>query len=411
MKDDVQQRYAETRPHTPIIIQNNLIFILKESGRAFCIISGRVGIIKKAPVLLISLFVEPNRNKGHLEYMEIKKMILLTVLCFISLKGQSQTADTLSQKQKLQDTTNMRRNALAYASRQFAMVRPFNVEFSQVAPYRYTPKRDGVTLPASKVSTYHQIKANANLYLLVKKKLIIGVTFSYRHINADNDFTVPSSGLVHTLSDDYNFHSTSLNFTYISKIFNKPFFLNTSLIVDGSEKHFERLKGLAIGTIVLKADTRTKLMAGILVNVDPSTELPLLPMITYERKLNNGMMIDLMMPKHLLVRKQVLGRGRISLGTELDRNGFYLYNINGQMPSQRYEYRQIELDNGLIYEHLLGDYLILTARTGAKWIAISRLFEKEKTFSTEWLETAAKPTVYFNLGISFNPFAKKMLAK
>ncbi|MNL24094.1 hypothetical protein D3C87_1455170 [compost metagenome] len=123
------------------------------------------------------------------------------------------------------------------------------------------------------------------------------------------------------------------------------------------------------------------------------------------------MMIDLMMPKQLLVRKQVLGRGRISLGTELDRNGFYLYNINGQMPSQRYEYRQIELDNGLIYEHLLGDYLILTARTGAKWIAISRLFEKEKTFSTEWLETAAKPTVYFNLGISFNPFAKKMLAK
>lgn len=341
----------------------------------------------------------------------IKKMILMTVLCFLSLKGQSQTADTLLQKQKFQDTTNMRRNALAYASRQFAMVRPFNVEFSQVAPYRYTPKRDGVTLPENKVSTYHQLKANANLYLLVKKKLILGATFTYRYINADNEFTVPSSGLVHTVSDVFNYHSTSLNFTYVSKIFNKPIFFNTSIIADGSGKHFERLKGLAIGTIVLKADTRTKLMAGILVNVDPSTALPLLPMVTYERKLNNGMMIDLMMPKQLLVRKQVLGRGRISLGTEIDRNGFYLYNINGQLPSQRYEYRQIELDNGVIYEHLIGDYLILTARTGAKWIAISRLFEKEKTFSTAWLETAAKPTVYFNLGISFNPFAKKMLAK
>ncbi|KAK6024176.1 response regulator receiver domain protein, partial [Ostertagia ostertagi] len=48
------------------------------------------------------------------------------------------------------DTTNMRRNALAYAARQFAMVRPFNVEFSQVAPYRYTPKIEGVTLPENK---------------------------------------------------------------------------------------------------------------------------------------------------------------------------------------------------------------------------------------------------------------------
>jgi len=341
----------------------------------------------------------------------IKKMILLGVLCFLSSKAQSQTADTLSQKQKLQDTTNMRRNALAYASRQFAMVRPFHVEFSQVAPYRYTPQRDGVTLSENKVSTYHQIKANANLYFLAKKKLILGATFSYRYITADHDFTLPSSGLMQTVKDDFTYHSTSLNFTYVSKIFNKPFVLNTSLVVDGSEKHFERLKGLAIGTIVLKADKQTKLMAGILVNVDPSTELPLLPMITYERKLTNGMMIDLMMPKQLLVRKQVLSRGRISLGTELDRNGFYLYNINEQMPSQRYEYRQIELDNGVIYEHLIGDYLILTARTGAKWIAISRLFEKEKTFSKEWLEIAAKPTAYFNLGISFNPFAKKMLAK
>ncbi len=342
---------------------------------------------------------------------KIKEMILLAVLCFLSLKGQSQTADTLLQRQKNQDTTNIRRNTLEYASQQFAMVRPFNVEFSQVAPYSYTPKRDGISLPESKVSTYNQIKANANLYFLAKKKLILGATFSYRYINADNDFTVPSSGLVQTVKDDYTYHSTSLNFTYISKIFNKPFFLNTSLIVDGSEKHFERLKGLAIGTIVLKADTRTKLMAGILVNVDPSTQLPLLPMITYERKFNNGMMLDLMMPKQLLIRKQVLGRGRISLGTELDRNGFYLYNVKGQLPSQRYEYRQIELDNGVIYEHLIGDYLILTARTGAKWIAISRLFEKEKTFSTAWLDTAAKPTFYFNLGVSFNPFAKKMLAK
>ncbi|WGQ13739.1 hypothetical protein [Sphingobacterium faecium] len=341
----------------------------------------------------------------------IKKMILLAVLCFLSSKAQSQTADTLSQKQKLQDTTNMRRNALAYASRQFAMVRPFHVEFSQVAPYRYTPQRDGVTLSENKVSTYHQIKANANLYFLAKKKLILGATFSYRYITAENNFTIPSSGLMRTVKDDFTYHSTSLNFTYVSKIFNKPFVLNTSLVVDGSAKHFERLKGLAIGTIVLKADKQTKLMAGILVNVDPSTELPLLPMITYERKLTNGMMIDLMMPKQLLVRKQVLSRGRISLGTELDRNGFYPYNINEQMPSQRYEYRQIELDNGVIYEHLIGDYLILTARTGAKWIAISRLFEKEKTFSKEWLEIAAKPTAYFNLGISFNPFAKKMLAK
>lgn len=345
--------------------------------------------------------------------MDITKkiIVLLSVLCLLSFKGQSQTSDTSSTKQKKQDTTNIRLKALDYASRQFAMVRPFHVEFSRVAPYRYTSKGDGVSFGESKVSTYHQIKANANLYFLVKKKLIVGATLSYRYISAYNDFTIPSSGLVQTVKDDFTYHSTSLNFTYISKIFNKPIVFNTSLIIDGSGKYFERLKGLAIGTIVLKADTRTKFMVGILLNVDPSTKLPLLPMITYERKLNNGIMLDLILPKQLLIRKQILGRGRISLGTEVDRNGFYLNNVTGQLSSQKFEYRQIELDNGLIYEHLIGNYLILTARTGAKWIALSRLFEKEKTFSAAWLETTAKPTAYFNVGISFNPFAKKMLDK
>lgn len=90
---------------------------------------------------------------------KIKKMILLAVLCFLSLTGQSQTADTLLQNQKVQDTTNIRRDALDYASRQFAMVRPFNVEFSQVAPYSYTPKKDGVSLPENKVSTYNQLNS------------------------------------------------------------------------------------------------------------------------------------------------------------------------------------------------------------------------------------------------------------
>ncbi|RZK13204.1 MAG: hypothetical protein EOO46_00230 [Flavobacterium sp.] len=360
----------------------------------------------------MGFFAGHYRKKEHLEYMEIiKKMGLLAVLCFLALKGQSQTADTLLQKQKIEDTTNLRRKALAYSSRQFAIVRPFNIEFSQMAPYSYIPRIEGATLPERRVSSYHQLKANANLYLLAKKKWILGSTITYRYIRSDNNFMANTSHLVQNLGGDFNYHSVSLNLTYISRIFNKPFFINTSLIVDGSGKHLERLRGLAIGTMVLKADSHTKFMAGILVNVDPSTELPFLPMVTYERKLNNGLMIDLILPKQLLVRKQVFARGRISLGTELDRNGFYLHQINGQLPSQRYEYRQIELDNGLVYEHLIGGYLILTARTGAKWIAISRLFEKEKTFSKPWLQTEAKPTAYFNLGISFNPFAKKMLAK
>ncbi len=78
-----------------------------------------------------------------------------------------------------------------------------------------------------------------------------------------------------------------------------------------------------------------------------------------------------------------------------------MYNINGT--SQRYEYRQLDINSGSIYEHAVGNFLV-TVKTGMKLTPSGRLFRKEDSYKDAVFETSPDPTFYFNIGVSFNPF-------
>jgi hypothetical protein len=86
----------------------------------------------------------------------------------------------------------------------------------------------------------------------------------------------------------------------------------------------------------------------------------------------------------------------------MDRTSFYLYNIDGT--SQKYEYRQLDINSGFVYEHVIANYFLVTAKTGIRLTPSGRIFEKEKSFGDPVFETKPDPAFYFNIGLSFNPF-------
>ncbi|WP_185937413.1 hypothetical protein [Chitinophaga polysaccharea] len=93
---------------------------------------------------------------------------------------------------------------------------------------------------------------------------------------------------------------------------------------------------------------------------------------------------------------------RMILGSEIDRTSFYLYNIDGT--DQRYEYRQLEVNSGLTYEHVIARQFVFTVKTGMRLTASGRLFRKEDSFGSPVFKTRPDPAYYLNVGISFNPF-------
>jgi hypothetical protein len=289
---------------------------------------------------------------------------------------------------------------VAFVTDKFPQSRDFNLEFTQLTPYKYSSSLYGADQPDNKIKSFQQLKANANIYFFKHKKWILNAALNYRYtsMNAENNafFFAEEKN-----KGDFHYHSEALSITHISKLFNKIAIYSATTSVDGSEQHFERVRGMLTGALILKADAKTKMTLGVAIFIDPSAQVPALPIFTYEHRFNNGWVADVILPKKIMVRKDVFSNGRISLGTEMDNTSFYLYRLD-----RRYEFRQLEINSGAIYEHNLGSNFIATLKTGVRVMPRARIFDKEESFKDYTLETTAKPSFYFNGGISYNPFAR-----
>ncbi|MCA6068163.1 hypothetical protein JI747_013285 [Chryseobacterium sp. RG1] len=285
----------------------------------------------------------------------------------------------------------------AFVADKFPQARDFNVEFTQNTPYKFSSALRGNDLPENKVKDFHQVKANANIYLLKSKNWLVSTSLNYRFtsINTENSVSAYSQ------EKNFHYHSESINASYSSKLFNKIAIYSASVSVDGSEQHFERIRGMFTGAILLKANQKTKMTVGVVAFIDPSSQIPAFPLFTYEHKFDNGWVADIILPKKILVRKNVFSNGRISFGSEMDNTSFYHY-ISGKT----YEYRQVEINSGAIYEHNLGGNFIGTLKTGIRATPNARVFEKQESFKDYIFEAKYKPSFYFNIGVSYNPFGK-----
>lgn len=319
-----------------------------------------------------------------------KKILLILGVLFILVKGFSQNKED-----------DIPQSAIISTADKLAIVRHLNFEFTHLLPYNFTSEQGSNYLPKSRVNSFFQARLSANFNFIKRKTWLFGATLAYRYNDVVTKMTDPFSGNDTTLDDEFHYFFSSVNFSFFNTLFRKRTIYTSSFMIDGSGQHIERIRGIVSGVIVLIANQRTKLIVGALINIDPSVQIPIIPIFTYEHKFNNGLIADITLPKGMYLKKYIHTNGRLSFGAEMDRISFYLYNIDGT--PQKYEYRQLDVNSGLIYEHAVGNFLI-TTKTGVKLTPSGRLFRKEDSFAEPVYQTKPDPTFYFNLGISLNPF-------
>ncbi len=286
---------------------------------------------------------------------------------------------------------------VAFVTDKFPQTRDLNVEFTQLTPYKFSPELYDADLPENKIKNYQQVKAYANVYFIKNRKWMLSTSLNYRftHLESENEMPLFNN------EQNFHYHSEALSLTRFSKLFNKIAIYSATASVDGSEQHFERIRGMLTASLVLKATADTKMTVGLAVIIDPSSQVPAMPIFTYEHRFSNGWVADVILPKKVVMRKDIFKNGRLSLGTEMDGTNFYLYP-----DGKRYEFRQLEINSGAMYEHKLGNNLIGTLKAGLRATPSSRIFAKEDSFNDYIFDMNAKPSFYFNVGISYNPFGK-----
>ncbi|KQT35763.1 hypothetical protein ASG22_01715 [Chryseobacterium sp. Leaf405] len=314
----------------------------------------------------------------------LHKTILTSSILSISNIAFAQKRDSIPQK------------VTAYVAEKFPIARDFNVEFTQLTPYKFSSQLHGADLPENKVDHFSQVKVSSNINFIKTQKWVLSTTLNYRYTSLNTENSISD----YRKNNDFHYHSETLSFTYFSKLFNKMTIYSASFSVDGSDEHFERMRGMLTGTMILKANAKTKMTVGLVGIIDPSTQIPIIPTFSYEHTFDNGLIADIILPKRVLIKKNVSENGRISLGSEMENTSFYIYDSN-----KRYEFRQLEINSGAIYEHKIGSF-IGTLKTGIRTVPNARIFEKNESFKNYFFEASPKTSFYFNVGVSYNPFGK-----
>ena len=328
-----------------------------------------------------------------------KRMMLVLGILIHSIQSFSQNNDSIPPIAK--EGLSPSQKVAAIAAAKFTIARPLNIEFTQLIPYNFTLKDGNNSFSESKVKGLSQAKINTNINFIKKNNWLFGATLGYSYISVKADMIEPFSKTIKNIDNDFHYFHAGANVAYISTLFKKRTVFSSSIIVDGSEKHFERVRGLLTGTMILKANERTRMSVGFAIPIDPLTEVPFIPTFSYEHKFRNGLIVDIILPKNMYLRKHVFGNGRLSLGTEMDGTTFYIYNIDGI--DQKYQYRQLDINSGFVYEHLIANSFLVTGKTGVRLTPSGRLFRKQDSYSDPVLKMSADPAFYFNIGISFSP--------
>jgi len=293
---------------------------------------------------------------------------------------------------------------------EFPRTRILNFEYGQSLSRDFESQLFDEDFQEGEIKNQKTFNAAINLPVYYTERFVVTASGSYTFNEFEfQDLENKAEAIPFQQDDILGFHnfSGSLSGTYFAQLFGKPVIYNASVIVDGNDEGFERVKGLVGASLIMKRTERTTITLGAIAFIDPTSQIPFFPTFTYKHNFKNSPWeFDFILPQRLLFRRYLGNNSRLSLGSTFGGNGFYV-NVNAPGYPDVFEYSQLEINTGLIYEYRLSDYVITTLKGGLTNFISNRLTEKGEPTGDYIYENEQDATGYFNVGFSIDPFAGK----
>lgn len=293
----------------------------------------------------------------------------------------------------------------------FPTTRTFDLQYEQLGPSNYDSELFGNKFERGRVENHSRFKAAFNLpfYASKSKRFVLTTSLRYKYESYQfgDIYNYTTIQTYKRENEDVHYWAGALTATYMSSLFKKPIIYSATVSVDGNEEDLQRVKGFASAVLVLKRTPSTTITAGVLVLVDPSSIVPLTPLLSINHKFKNSKWdMDFILPQRLLFRRELLENGRISLGTELNTESFYL-NLNSSNLQGVYELNQLELKSGITYEYSFTPKLIAFVKAGFNNVVSARITEKGERTNRYVYDQKEDTQGYFRFGVSYNLFNRK----
>ena len=319
--------------------------------------------------------------------------LVFAIVIFITV----QTGSAYAQ----QDSLSLRRQAGRAITERFPTTRFINVEYQNSSSVNYRIETRDKSLKETKIKEQNRVKVDINAPLFRYKDWTFtgSAYYNYTHFALD-DASELKQVYPNFRDSDLEGHlfNTALNSTYISTLFDKPVIYNIGVSAEFSQDGFERMVGMGIATFVLQRNARYMMTAGAVVRADLTTRFPIIPFFGIDYKIADDWQLSFILPQYAYIRKSFSKSTRLSLGSNLRANQFYVHPSGSD---KSYLYSKAEINTGLVFEHYVNQHFILTARGGMVNALKGNLTQRNKSYSKRLLNTSQDAGMYFNVGFSY----------
>jgi len=195
----------------------------------------------------------------------------------------------------------------------------------------------------------------------------------------------------------------TLNFQRVDSLFGKAVIYTGS--ISGLTNDFSAVQKLSYFGGVIMAIKQTKVsrtMVGLLLNIDPSLNVPVIPTFTYWRMFKNGLELNVNLPQQINVRKQFSPKMWASFGTSIAGSvAFFRYAQPG-IP-QDVNFSSLDLKTGPQVEYRIGKLLVAGVQAGILTPVMSRQFERTKKSGDYFISNRINTTPFVSFSLSVLP--------
>ena len=331
--------------------------------------------------------------------------IQVLFLCFLLLPCtmQAQNMISMSSLHPGADTISAGMKELAI---RYPGLRKFGISVSGFGYSDFDVKLDDRDFASGKIKT-ERISTFFNTPAIKWKgnSLSAGIYYTYTStMLKDISNKLPEAELTPLTSDRSTF-DLSLNYARSGKIFDHP--VVYSLVVRGitdGVKSFRRLNLNGSINLPLKKTENTTFSVGLLALIDPSSPIPVEPIVSYYHKfISSGLELIVDIPTGVNLKKEIAKNAWVSVGSN-QRSYTIFYDRRNAFLDGKVSYNTIELKNGAAFEWLFAKNVMLTLDGGLNSFLSAKLFKDGENYNNASIISSNKSAPYVNVGVSLVSF-------
>lgn len=331
--------------------------------------------------------------------------LFLIPFTFLFLLCTFCSAQTISQVSRRLSEDSVRTGMMEQAAIRNPVLRQLNISTDIIGNGNITSNVNGSPAFKGKANT---VRTSAIFNIPLKSWGKNSVSASVSYFQQRLKVTDVQSFSPNLSNEDLDFNRSTIGLTASflrrDSLFGRPVFYSASISgLTNDANSIKKISYLGTAIFPLKQTATTRYSLGLVVNIDPSLNVPAFLLFTYWHRFKNDLELNLSLPSKVELRKGISDKLWMTAGTSLSGSVAFLQLDRPNIPHD-VNYTTLDLKNGIGAEYRIGKRFIFGLSGGLLVPISARAFERNQSSKDYFLNNKLSTTPYVNFGFSILPF-------